>query len=68
MNKKRMFLSIIEIIIGVVIIFAPTIITGKNYNVNETMGDLLVAEFVLRTLSFIIGLIIIYLSIKKFDK
>ena len=33
---------------------APILITGTMYDVTKTMGDLLVAELIIRTLSLII--------------
>ncbi len=38
---------------------APILITGTMYDVTKTMGDLLVAELIIRTLSLIIGLLVI---------
>lgn len=45
---------------------SPIIITGHQYDVSRVMGTLLVAEFIVRTLVMVIGLIIIYDGIKRF--
>lgn len=47
---------------------APIIITGELYNVSKTMGDLPVAELIIRTLSFIIGLVVINKAFEKYSK
>ncbi|MCU5326238.1 hypothetical protein [Bacillus cereus group sp. BfR-BA-01428] len=48
---------LLQIVIGIIIMIAPILITGTMYDVTKTMGDLLVAELIIRTLSLIIGLI-----------
>ncbi|ACK61887.1 hypothetical protein J0801_10320 [Bacillus cereus] len=47
---------------------APIIITGELYDVSKTMGDLLVAELIIRTLSFIIGLVVISKGFENYSK
>ena len=47
---------------------SPIFITGSLYNDNEVMGGLLSAELVVRTLSLVIGLIVIYDGFKSFYK
>ncbi|MDA2450885.1 hypothetical protein MWG54_28480 (plasmid) [Bacillus cereus] len=47
---------------------APIIITGELYDVSKTMGDLLVAELIIRTLSFIIGLVVISKAFEKYSQ
>ncbi|KFM95623.1 hypothetical protein D0U04_22515 [Bacillus clarus] len=59
---------IIQILIGLIIIIAPIIITGSMYDVTKSMGDLLVAEFVIRTLSLVTGLLVISNSLKGYSK
>jgi hypothetical protein len=70
MNKKnpKKFLLIINLIIGILITFAPIIITGRFYDETHVIGSLLVAEFVMRTASLIMGLVIIYDGIKTYFK
>ncbi|MBU5441108.1 hypothetical protein KQI79_03550 [Paenibacillus sp. MSJ-34] len=60
-----MFLSI-SIIIGLIIALSPVIVTGSWYNTTTVMGNLLVAEFVIRTLAIVIGLSIIYNGVKHY--
>jgi hypothetical protein len=55
-----------SILIGILIMLSPIIITGHQYDVSRVMGTLLVAEFIVRTLVMVIGLIIIYDGIKRF--
>ncbi|MEB9680994.1 hypothetical protein BK742_01875 [Bacillus thuringiensis serovar pingluonsis] len=50
---------LLQIVIGIIIMIAPILITGTMYDVTKTMGDLLVAELIIRTLSLIIGLLVI---------
>nr|WP_241484400.1 hypothetical protein [Bacillus clarus] len=66
MNPK--IILIIQILIGLIIIIAPIIITGSMYDVTKSMGDLLVAEFVIRTLSLVTGLLVISNSLKGYSK
>ncbi|MDU5946111.1 MAG: hypothetical protein E7L01_07505 [Paenibacillus macerans] len=58
----------ISVVIGVLIMLSPIFITGSLYNDNEVMGGLLSAELVVRTLSLVIGLIVIYDGFKSFYK
>lgn len=62
------YILFIQILIGILIIMAPIIITGKLYDVSKTMGDLLVAELIIRTLSFITGLVVISKAFEKYSK
>ncbi|MGY0694842.1 hypothetical protein ACW2QC_19010 [Virgibacillus sp. FSP13] len=68
MKNNSLIAFFINLIIGVIIIVAPVIITGRFYNENEVMGSLLVSEFVMRTTALIIGLLVIYDSIKRYFK
>lgn len=57
---------IIRYMLGILIILAPTIITGRLlYAPNKIMGGLLIAEFIMRTTAFIIGLLVIYDTTKS---
>ncbi len=47
---------------------APILITGTMYDVTKTMGDLLVAEFIIRTLSLIIGLLVISKALYRYSQ
>ena len=58
------YILFIQILIGILIIMAP-IITGELYDVSKTMGDLLVTELIIRTLSFIMGLVVISKGFEK---
>ncbi|WP_141533752.1 MULTISPECIES: hypothetical protein [Bacillus cereus group] len=62
------YILFIQILIGILIIMAPIIITGELYDVSKTMGNLLVAELIIRTLSFIIGLVVISKAFEKYSK
>ncbi|WP_427337684.1 hypothetical protein [Caloranaerobacter sp. DY30410] len=57
---------IISFIIGVFIILIPTIITGHTYNTSTAIGGLLYSEFIMRNISFIIGLLVIYDGLKNY--
>lgn len=59
---------IINLILGVIIIFVPNIITGHSYDINNNMGSLLVSEFIMRVITFVIGLLVISFSIKNYSK
>ncbi|MES5942540.1 MULTISPECIES: hypothetical protein [unclassified Bacillus cereus group] len=50
---------LLQIVIGIIIIIAPIIITGLMYDGSTAMGNLLIAEFIMRILSLIIGLLVI---------
>jgi ABC-type arginine/histidine transport system permease subunit len=67
-EKSKIILVIVSIVIGIIIIFAPVIITGRFYDEVHVMGGLLVGDFLMRTTSLILGLIIIYDGIKNYFK
>lgn len=46
----------------------PILITGTMYDVMKTMGDLLVAELIIRTLSLIIGLLVISKALYRYSE
>lgn len=57
-----------QIVIGIIIMIAPILITGTMYDVTKTMGDLLVAELIIRTLSLIIGLLVISKALHRYSQ
>ncbi|ALQ66697.1 hypothetical protein [Bacillus thuringiensis] len=59
---------LLQIVIGIIIIIAPILITGTMYDVTKTMGDLLVAELIIRTLSLIIGLLVISKALYRYSQ
>ncbi|HFJ9286065.1 TPA: hypothetical protein ACGW44_003955 [Bacillus toyonensis] len=59
---------LLQIVIGITIMIAPILITGTMYDVTKTMGDLLVAELILRTLSLIIGLLVISKALHHYSQ
>ncbi|MGN4673427.1 hypothetical protein [Bacillus cereus group sp. MYBK225-1] len=59
---------LLQIVIGIIIMIAPILITGTMYDVTKTMGDLLVAELIIRTLSFIIGLLVISKALHRYSQ
>ncbi|EEK80278.1 hypothetical protein bcere0009_8190 [Bacillus cereus R309803] len=59
---------LLQIVIGIIIMIAPILITGTMYDVTKTMGDLLVAEFIIRTLSLIIGLLVISKALYRYSQ
>ncbi|MBD8046499.1 hypothetical protein [Clostridium faecium] len=67
-DSKKAILCIIGCILGVLIILTPIIITGRLYDESKILGGLLVSEFVMRTLSLIIGFGVIYDAIKVYFK
>lgn len=67
-NINQKTILVINIIIGILITLSPTIITGHMYDEVHTIGPLLVADFTMRTISLIIGLLVIYGSIKNYTK
>ncbi|MCU4770741.1 MULTISPECIES: hypothetical protein [Bacillus cereus group] len=67
-SLQAKYILFIQILIGIMIIFAPNIITGQIYDASKVMGDLLVAEIIIRTLSLIIGLVVISKAFEKYSK
>ncbi|WP_112180419.1 MULTISPECIES: hypothetical protein [Paraliobacillus] len=63
-NITNFSFLILSLIIGTLIIFAPVIITGQGYDIQRTLGGLLIAEFLMRTTAIIVGLLVIYHAIK----
>lgn len=47
---------------------APTLITGSIYDVTKSFGELLVAELIIRTLSLIIGLLVISTALHRYSQ
>lgn len=67
MDVKKNIIFIINCIIGILIIRTPNIIAGHPYNDN-LMGGLQIAEFIVRTIAFIIGLLVIHDAVKTYFK
>ncbi|AJG76614.1 MULTISPECIES: hypothetical protein [Bacillus] len=59
---------LLQIVIGIIIIIAPIIITGLMYDGSTAMGNLFVAEFIMRTLSLIIGLLVISKALHRYSQ
>ncbi|KAA0799787.1 hypothetical protein DN398_17470 [Bacillus sp. JAS102] len=59
---------LLQIVIGIIIMITPILITGTMYDVTKTMGDLLVAELIIRTLSLIIGLLVISKALHRYSQ
>ncbi|CAM4048647.1 hypothetical protein BAQ48_00625 [Bacillus luti] len=66
MNKNMNLL--LQIVIGIIIMIAPIIITGLMYDGSTAMGNLLVAEFIMRILSLIIGLLVISKALYRYSQ
>ena len=66
LNKNMNLL--LQIVIGIIIMIAPILITGTMYDVTKTMGDLLVAEFIIRTLSLIFGLLVLSKALYRYSQ
>lgn len=64
-DAKKAISLIIGYALGILIIFAPVIITGHLYNTSKVMGGLLISEFIVRSLSLVIGLLVIYDTTKS---
>ncbi|OFC81366.1 hypothetical protein BTGOE1_09290 [Bacillus thuringiensis] len=47
---------------------APILITGSIYDVTKSFGELLVAELIIRTLSLIIGLLVISTALHHYSQ
>jgi hypothetical protein len=57
-TNKSSFL-ICSLIIGVFIAISPVVVTGHWYDITFVMGNLLVAEFIVRTIAIVVGLLVI---------
>ncbi|MEB8802516.1 hypothetical protein P4G82_11790 [Bacillus cereus] len=66
MNKNINLL--LQIIIGIIIMIAPILITRSIYDVTKSFGELLVAELIIRTLSLIIGLLVISTALHRYSQ
>lgn len=67
-DSRKVLFCIIGCVLGILIILAPIIITGRLYDESKILGGLLVSEFIMRTLSLIIGFGVIYDAIKVYFK
>ncbi|MGH0594983.1 hypothetical protein ACQVPY_22275 [Bacillus pretiosus] len=59
---------LLQIIIGIIIMITPIIITGSMYDVTKSSGELLAAELIIRTLSLIIGLLVISKALHRYSQ
>ncbi|QWS48325.1 hypothetical protein KPG64_05090 [Bacillus thuringiensis] len=59
---------LLQMIIGIIIMIAPILITGSIYDVTKSFGELLVAELIIRTLSLIIGLLVISTALHRYSQ
>lgn len=66
-NKVYLYL-IIGCVIGIVITMIPTMLMGKSFANTSSMGELYSIEFTMRVISSIIGLVVIYDTVKAFNK
>ncbi|QWH16430.1 hypothetical protein EXW62_04740 [Bacillus mycoides] len=66
MNKNINLL--LQIVIGITIMITPIIITGLMYDGSTAMGNLLVAEFIMKTLSLIIGLLVVSKALHRYSQ
>ncbi|HFU7074270.1 hypothetical protein ABE48_19065 [Bacillus thuringiensis] len=66
MNKNINLL--LQIIIGIIIMIAPILITESIYDVTKSSGELLAAELIIRTLSLIIGLLVISTALHRYSQ
>lgn len=65
---SKVVLLISSVVVGVLIMISPGFITGHTFGSTQYQGSLYIAEFVVRSLALIIGLIVIYDGIKSFSK
>ncbi|MFL2095555.1 hypothetical protein [Marinilactibacillus psychrotolerans] len=65
-GTSDIFYLVLGFSIGVLILLSPVIITGSWYDIESTLGGLLIAEFLMRTGALVIGLLVIYDTIKTF--
>ncbi|GEQ32637.1 hypothetical protein [Marinilactibacillus psychrotolerans] len=65
-GASDIFYLVIGFSIGILILISPVIITGTWYDIESTLGGLLIAEFLMRTSALIIGLLVIYDTVKSF--
>ncbi|MFC6651315.1 hypothetical protein [Paenibacillus rhizoplanae] len=65
---SKVVLLISSVVVGVLIMISPGFITGHTFGSTQYQGSLYIAEFVVRSLALIIGLMVIYDGIKSFFK
>ncbi|MBO7749042.1 hypothetical protein I8J29_33265 [Paenibacillus sp. MWE-103] len=66
MNSNKFAILVCSLVIGVFIALSPVIVTGHWYDITHVIGNLLVAEFIVRTIAIVIGLLVIFSGIKRF--
>lgn len=59
LKKQKMISLTVSIALGICIMFAPSIITGEMYN-HADLDPFLTANLVIRSSSFVLGLLVIY--------
>lgn len=65
--KGKVF-AIIYVILGILIILAPSIISGRGYDEVNTLSSFLTADYIVRIISFIVGILIIVFAVRVFQK
>jgi len=68
LKDKKVLFTIIGCVIGIIIMMVPSLLTGFSYRNSNSMGGLLTSEFIMRGASYIIGLLVIYDSVKMLNK
>ncbi|MDA1762566.1 hypothetical protein [Bacillus cereus] len=66
MNKNINLL--LQIIIGIIIMTMPILITRFIYDITKSSDELLAAELIIRTLSLIIGLLVISKALHRYSQ
>jgi len=68
-QKNKIYLClIIRCVLGIIITLIPTILTGNSFVNTNSMGELYTAEFIMRVITYIIGVLVIYDTVKTFNK
>lgn len=65
---KGTVFAIIYVILGILIILAPSIISGRGYDETNTLSSFLTADYIVRIISFIVGILIIVFAVRAFQK
>lgn len=67
-DVKGTVFAIIYVILGILIILAPSIISGRGYDEVNTLSSFLTADYIVRIISFIVGILIIVFAVRVFQK
>lgn len=67
-DVKGTVFAVIYVVLGILIILAPSIISGRGYDEASKLTSFLTVDYLVRIISFIVGILIIVFAVRAFQK